>query len=243
MKKFYSAIVEGKKRKVKGFDAKNNLILSDAIYAFERLDPNDRPRDEPAGEIFGLTLLEVVRLQPWQGDWKWNDETKTLSEKLNEYPKQSLEDVKIFSRFIVKGKLDELKQNQNKVTGIAWFQCGDDAGGRETPILLKNFRKLVGSTLVKPVARIKEDFSMAYVPRGVREEMPITIEPELGSLIKKIVDAGGSLPRTKLREHKPAFRPEKLFESKNAKKLIKARLIGVTKNGRTRVFWAKKSIS
>ena len=51
----------------------------------------------------------------------------------------------------------------------------------------------------KPVARFESDFSVAIIPGNAGNEIALTIEPELQALVKRIVDAGGNLPRTRLR--------------------------------------------
>jgi hypothetical protein len=93
----------------------------------------------------------------------------------------------------------------------------------------------------KPVARFEDDFSIAVIPKNDGTEDLLTIEKELRDLITKIVAAGGRQPRTKLRSGKlDTYQPEKLLKSKVAKSLIKARLLGTSKYGRTTVFWAKQ---
>ena len=80
--KSYEATIEGHKRQVTDFDEQGNLVVADGQrYIFERLNfnPPGQPPDEPAGDILGWPLLEAVRLQQWQGDWKWNDEPITLT--------------------------------------------------------------------------------------------------------------------------------------------------------------------
>jgi len=93
----------------------------------------------------------------------------------------------------------------------------------------------------KPVARFENDYSVAMIPKKSGKETPLTIEPELLALIKKIITAGGNLPRTQLRNGKSdTYQPEKLLMSKAAKALIKAKLLGTNKSGRITVFWAKQ---
>jgi len=93
----------------------------------------------------------------------------------------------------------------------------------------------------KPVARFEDDFSIAVIPHKDGTEVLLTVENELRDLIKKIVAAGGMQPRTKLRSGKlDTYQPEKLLKSKVATSLIKARLLGTSKSGRTTVFWAKQ---
>jgi hypothetical protein len=93
----------------------------------------------------------------------------------------------------------------------------------------------------KPVARFENEFSVAIIPKRNGQEIPLTIEAELQDLIKKIMASGGNVPRTKLRSGKSdTYQPEKLLVSKIAKELIKARLLGKNKSGRTTVFWAKQ---
>ncbi|HTX21606.1 MAG TPA: hypothetical protein VMD27_07100 [Candidatus Aquilonibacter sp.] len=93
----------------------------------------------------------------------------------------------------------------------------------------------------KPVAKFEDDFSIAVIPKKDGTEDLLTIEKELRDLITKIIAAGGRQPRTKLRSGKlDTYQPEKLLKSKIAKSLIKARLLGTSKYGRTTVFWAKQ---
>jgi hypothetical protein len=94
---------------------------------------------------------------------------------------------------------------------------------------------------LKLVARFEKEFSVAIISKKDGKEIPLTIEPELQALVKKIVDAGGNLPRTTLRSGKSdTYQPEKLLKSEVAKSLIKAGLLGTNKSGRTTVFWAKQ---
>jgi hypothetical protein len=94
---------------------------------------------------------------------------------------------------------------------------------------------------LKPVARFEKEFSVAIISKKDGKEIALTIEPELQALVKKIVDAGGNLPRTTLRSGKSdTYQPEKLLKSKIAQSLIKAGLLGTNKSGRTTVFWAKQ---
>ena len=94
----------------------------------------------------------------------------------------------------------------------------------------------------RPVARFESDYSIAMIPRENGGETPMTIEAELRALVKKIIEAGGNVPRTTLRTGKSdTYQPEKLLMSEVAKVLINASLLGTTKSGRTTVFWAKLS--
>jgi hypothetical protein len=96
----------------------------------------------------------------------------------------------------------------------------------------------------KPVARFENNFSVAMIPQKSGKEEPLTIEQELRDLIEKIIGDGGNMPRTKLRSGKSdTYQPEKLLQSKVAKRLIKAGLLGKSKSGRTTVFWAKESVA
>lgn len=90
-------------------------------------------------------------------------------------------------------------------------------------------------------ARFENDFSLARIPQPGGEPLPITIEQELQALLKRIIEAGGQIPRTKLREGKADnYQPEKLLRSKAAKALLKAGLLGShNPSGRTTVYWAK----
>lgn len=81
---------------------------------------------------------------------------------------------------------------------------------------------------------------MAVIPQPKGELLRLTIEPELRSLLKRIIEAGGDIPRTELRKGKTdTFPPEKLLRSEAAKTLLKAGLLGSQRNGRTTVFWAR----
>jgi hypothetical protein len=92
----------------------------------------------------------------------------------------------------------------------------------------------------KPAARFENDFSLAVIPQRKGEPLRLTIEPELQSLLKRIIQAGGSIPRTMLRKDKTdTFQPEKLLRSQTAQTLVKTGLLGSQRNGRTTVFWAK----
>ena len=89
-------------------------------------------------------------------------------------------------------------------------------------------------------ARFENDFSLAVIPQRKGEPLRLNIEPELQSLVKRIIAAGGNIPRTKLRQGKTdTFQPEKLLRSQTAQALVKAGLLGSQRNGRTTVFWAK----
>lgn len=89
-------------------------------------------------------------------------------------------------------------------------------------------------------ARFENDFSLAVIPRQKGEPLLLTIEPEFQSLLKRIIAAGGNIPRTKLRQGKTdTFQPEKYLRSQTAQALVKAGLVGKQRKGRTTVFWAK----
>jgi hypothetical protein len=89
-------------------------------------------------------------------------------------------------------------------------------------------------------ARLNEDCSVATIPQRRGEARRLGIEPELQALLKRIIAAGGTIPRIKLRQGKTdTFQPEKLLRSQTAQALLKAGLLGSQKNGRTTVFWAK----
>jgi hypothetical protein len=91
-----------------------------------------------------------------------------------------------------------------------------------------------------PHARFERDFSIVVIPQPKGEPLSVAIEPELQSLLKRIIEAGGRIPRTALRKGKSdTFQPEKLLCSQAAKAIMKARLLGRTTKGRTTVFWAK----
>ena len=179
MTKPYAATIEGKPRKIIGIDDQQHLVLVDGErYTFERLNynPSGQPPDERDGDIFGWPLLETVRLQSWQGDWKWNDEPLTLEkwmeselqnlcDKRGIPPKQRTEQIKISALLRTKpGKLhlhymtralcySRLKHLPaavwEQVNGVAWFEHDDGAGGWNTPILLKSFRPLPSSASPK----------------------------------------------------------------------------------------------
>jgi hypothetical protein len=189
------ATIEGQKRQVTGFDEQGNLVLADGKrYTFERLNykPSGQPPDEPDGDIFGWPLLEAVRLQQWQGDWKWNDEPLTLikwmeselqnlCDKRGILPEQRTEQIKIsailrvkpgelhlhyMTREIVYSRLKHLPDAfRQQVNGVAWFGHDDGEGGWNTPILLKSFRPLPASA--KPEQVINENQNNT-VPVGNR---------------------------------------------------------------------------
>ncbi|MEI6195148.1 MAG: hypothetical protein WCS42_12545 [Verrucomicrobiota bacterium] len=93
----------------------------------------------------------------------------------------------------------------------------------------------------KPVARFENNYTVALIPRKDGKETAMTIEPELLGFLRKIFASGGIVPRTKLRnEISDNYQPEKLLMSKVAKALIKAKLVGSNKSGRTTVYWAKE---
>jgi hypothetical protein len=174
--------IEGHKRQVTGFDEQGNLVLADGKrYTFERLNykPSGQPPDEPDGDIFGWPLLEAVRLQQWQGDWKWNDEPLTLTkwmeselqnlcDKRGIPPEQRTEQIKIsallrvnpgelhlhyMTRAIVNSRLKHLPDAiREQVNGVAWFGHDDGAGGWNTPILLKSFRLVASNASPKAEA-------------------------------------------------------------------------------------------
>ena len=179
--------IEGQKRKVTGFDEQRNLVLADGKrYTFERLNykPSGQPPDEPDGDIFGWPLLEAVRLQQWQGDWKWNDEPLTLTKWMESelqnlcdnraIPRnQRTEIVKIrallrvkqgelhlhyMTREIVYSRLKHLPDAiREQVNGVAWFEHDDGAGGWNTPILLKSFREIISG--IQSPAKPAEQFN------------------------------------------------------------------------------------
>jgi len=187
--------IEGQKRQATGFDEQGNLVLADGKrYTFERLNfkPSGQPPDEPDGDIFGWPLLEAVRLQQWQGDWKWNDEPLTLikwmeselqnlCDKRGILPEQRTEQIKIsailrvkpgelhlhyMTREIVYSRLKHLPDAfRQQVNGVAWFGHDDGEGGWNTPILLKSFRPLPASA--KPEQVINENQNNT-VPVGNR---------------------------------------------------------------------------
>jgi hypothetical protein len=89
-------------------------------------------------------------------------------------------------------------------------------------------------------AHFDNDFSVAVFPQGKGEPFYLTVEPELRSLVKHIMEAGGQIPRTELRMNKPVtYQPEKLLRSRTAKAIVAAGLLGYQRRGRTAVFWAK----
>jgi hypothetical protein len=263
MSKSYEAVIEGKKRRVLGFDeAGKNLYLDKGQrYAFERLNftPPGAP-DEPSGDIFGWPLLEAVRLQPWQGDWKWNDENETLCawveaqfKAQNKHP----DSPEYFKRAVVKATLNGVRASlQGQIRGVVWFKHDDGADGWNTPVLLKSFRALPVNTdaevaaesskgkiprTARSVTRFENDFSIAKILQKNGEDISVTVEQELRNLIKTIINAGGSTPRTQLRTGKgDTWQPEKLLTSKAAISLINAGLLGKRKTGRTVTYWAKE---
>ena len=138
--------------------------------------------------------------------------------------------------------LDTMKTGQALV--LATVQSVD----RKSDQVLSSVQKLTGLageqalTRDKPYrgAQLEKDFSLAVIPQGKGEPLRLAIEPELQSLLKRIVEAGGSLPRTTLRKSKTdTYQPEKLLCSETAKALMKAGLLGRQLTGRTSVFWAK----
>ena len=100
----------------------------------------------------------------------------------------------------------------------------------------------------KPVARFENDFAVAVIPIDRGEELNLSLEPELRSLVKGIISAGGRLSRQDAIElfrtkHGKAmsenYQPEKLLRSKIATKLMDVGLLG-TNTVRTTTFWAKQ---
>ena len=101
----------------------------------------------------------------------------------------------------------------------------------------------------KPEARFEDDYQIAVIPTKHKgKELNLSLEPELRTLIKEIIVAGGRLSRKEAiqkftNKHGKAnsenYQPEKLFRSKIAITLIKAGLLGTDKASRTSVFWAK----
>ena len=246
----YEATIDGKKCRVNCFDAQGNLVLADGQrYTCERLRfiPSGQPPVEPEGDVFGWPLLEIVSLSQWQGDWRWKGEKQLLFEWLkagtNERPDWT-------TRAVVSRRLDALPASpQQAVRAVAWFKHDDGAEGWNTPIFLRSFRriadyarqpKLVTADTPKPVARFENDFAVAVIPQRNQKEQSLTIEPELRELLRQINGAGGRVPRTVLKKDKPDWRPEKLLDSANAKKLIKASLLGQDKSGRTTTYWMKQ---
>jgi hypothetical protein len=116
--------------------------------------------------------------------------------------------------------------------------------------LIKPMKKATKVRPPKPVARFEDDFSIAVVPqKKTGKELNWSIEPELWTLVKEIVAAGGRLSRqeairrftTKLgKGNSENYQPEKLLQSKTAKALIKAGLLGTDKLARTSTFWVKE---
>jgi hypothetical protein len=94
-----------------------------------------------------------------------------------------------------------------------------------------------------PVARFENDFTIAVIPQKGGTESRVTVEEELRKLVSEIIHAGGNKPRTQLRKGKSSsWQPEKLLESKTAKRLIKAKLLGKNeRSGRTVVYWARET--
>jgi hypothetical protein len=131
---------------------------------------------------------------------------------------------------------------RREVRFAAWFE------GNDAPVLLRSFqrRRLKAKkpnrpTRVKPISRFEGDFSVAIIVEQYGETTPLTIEPELQHLIRRIIENGGNMPRTKLRKEKSdTYQPEKLLQSTTALRLQCAGLLGKKKSGRTTTFWAKK---
>ena len=142
-------VIEGRKRAVLGFDKPGKILelANGQRYVFERLNPPGQPPGEPSGDIFGWQLLEAVKLQPCQGDWKWNDEEKLLSKWVDaefcNAGNRHKNSPEYFKRAVAKAKLNALPPAaQVQVRGVAWFEHDDGAGGWNTPVLLKGFREI-----------------------------------------------------------------------------------------------------
>jgi hypothetical protein len=170
----YGAVIEGRKRQVTGFDEQRNLVLSHGQrYIFELLNynPSGQPREEPDGDVFGWPLLEAVKLQQWEGSWKWNSEEQLLDQWVKSEVErfggesQAFEQPEFFKRRVVKSRLDALPPVQEaKVCGVAWFEHDDGTGGWNTPIFLKSFRLL--SSNAKP--GVASDPQVGFIIRGKR---------------------------------------------------------------------------
>jgi hypothetical protein len=102
----------------------------------------------------------------------------------------------------------------------------------------------------KPLARFEKDYTIAVIPpKKIGKEFNWNIESELWTLVKEIVAAGGRLSRQDAikqftikhgKGNSENYQPEKLLQSKTAKALIKAGLIGTDKLARTSTFWVKE---
>jgi len=97
-------------------------------------------------------------------------------------------------------------------------------------------------------ARFENDFTLALIfHRKNGDPHRLAIQPELRSLLKLIIDSGGSIPRAELckklrQKESDNYQPEKLLLSTTAQTLITARLLGADRNGRTSVYWAKAKV-
>jgi hypothetical protein len=184
MTKPYEATIEGQKCGVNGFSEQGNLVLADGQhYTFERLNfnPPGQTAGEPAGDIFGWPLLEVIKLRRESGDWFLNDEPLPLQKWMR------LESQRLYTRrgipaqyrtlqaqikaswhrakpgelhpqYITREILDvELRHLpsavQEQINGVAWFKHDDGADGWNTPILLKSFRPLPPSAKPEEIAQ------------------------------------------------------------------------------------------
>jgi hypothetical protein len=242
----YETIIEGQKQTVHGFGEHGGMVLANGQRCtFERLPGGSKL------DIFAWKLLEVVRLESLGDDLKWNGEESlvqwlAVEQKKAGAPMKALEDPEFFKRCRTMSEFRKL-ENKDTVRAVAWFDYDDGAGGLATPIFLGSFRLLADDVAhvpkaTKRIARFENDYSIAMIPQEHGSETPMAIEPELRTLIKTIMEAGGNVPRTTLRNGKSdPYQPEKLLLSKVAKALIRNNLLGTTKSGRTTVFWAKQS--
>jgi hypothetical protein len=254
----YPAKVFGEVREVAGWDEKRRLLLSDGTcFDFT-------PLQEPIFDYTCKRLLEVARFE-WKPVETPNDnedeiEGENIRKKTGKWLLNGCETpeaawVMSPAQMTILLAIHETGQpscdEPNAICAIAWFECGDGAGGWNTPIFLRSFRKIVQNCSArrvaaqKPVSRFEQDFKVAVIARRGGGEQAVTVETELRGLIKKIVEAGGRISRIDLRSGKePTYQPEKLLESKVAKALIRAKLIGNAKGpGRTVVYWVKPQVA
>lgn len=158
----YPAIIEGKRRKVIGFDKDGNLVLAGGrLYELAPLARN--------AEMLCRPLLEVARLRRENGVWIWNESENGFSKWLRVRSLVKLDDTtsEDATFLFLAHALKKLESDvQAQVNGVAWFKCDDGAGGWNTPILLKVFRAVAetGQVAARPPKRARKEGPHEHKP-------------------------------------------------------------------------------